>query len=64
MSLAGVLSRYPLPNSDWQQRPYFTSGDLSSDRAVVFIGGLYGGLLDAAYLVPLSDALKDAKWRL
>jgi hypothetical protein len=64
VSLAGVLSRYPLPHSTWQQRPYFTSGDLSSDRAILFIGGLYSGLLDAPYLPRLSDALTESKWRL
>jgi hypothetical protein len=63
-SLHGVLSLYPLPNSTWQQRPYFTSGDLASDKAVVFIGGLYSGLFDTPFLVPLSNALTEAKWRL
>lgn len=63
-SLTGTLSLYQLPNSDWQRRPYFTSADTTADRAVVFIGGLHVGLFDTPFLVPVSRALEDAKWRL
>lgn len=62
--LAGTLSLYPLPKSAWARRPYFTSGDDSAARAVVFIGGLHAGLLDAPFLVPLSHALGASGWRL
>jgi hypothetical protein len=62
--LAGTLSLYPLPNSSWGRRPYFTSGDEGADRAVVFVGGLHAGLLDAPSLVPLSRAVGAAGWRL
>lgn len=67
MSLQGVLSQYPLPadkDGDVSKRPYFTSGDLDSDRAVVFIGGLYNGLMEPHYVVTLSNGLKEARWRL
>lgn len=63
-SLPGTLSLYPLPDSAWQQRPFFSSGDLASDRAVLFIGGLYAGLFDTPFLTRLSDALGAAHWRL
>ncbi len=62
--LAGTLSLYPLPNSSWGRRPYFTSGDEGADRAIVFVGGLHAGLLDAPFLVPLSRAVGAAGWRL
>jgi hypothetical protein len=62
MSLQGVLSKYPL--SSHKHFPYFTSGDLESKNAVVFIGGLTNGLMDPGYLVPLSAALSGAGWQL
>ncbi|KAL1409298.1 hypothetical protein Q8F55_003277 [Vanrija albida] len=64
MSLAGTLSLYPRPGSTWERRPFFTSGDESSSRAVVFIGGLFSGMLDAPFLPGLSHALGAAGWRL
>ncbi|TXT04283.1 hypothetical protein VHUM_04170 [Vanrija humicola] len=64
MSLAGTLSLYPRPGSSWERRPYFSSGDENAARAVVFIGGLFSGMLDAPFLPRLSRALGDAGWRL
>lgn len=63
-SLAGTLALYPLPGSDWQRRPYFTSGDEGAPRAVVFIGGLWSGLMETPFLPCLSAELKTAGWRL
>ena len=61
MSLSGTLSLYKTPGHEY---PYFTSGDLTSPKAVVFIGGLFNGLLSPPYLVELSFALGKAGWRL
>jgi len=61
MSLSGSLSLYPTPNTKY---PYFTSGDLTSSKAVVFIGGLFNGLMTPAYLLDLSSALEKAGWKL
>ena len=65
MTLSGNLSLYPLPNASGESdtRPYFSSGDLTSDKAVVFIGGLYNGLGSVPYVKPLSEALGEAGWQ-
>ncbi|WOO79990.1 UPF0613 protein [Vanrija pseudolonga] len=60
MSLTGTLALYPRPGSSWERRPFFTSGDEASLRAVVFIGGLFSGILDAPFIPRLSHALGDA----
>lgn len=65
MSLPGTLSLYPLPGASGESdtRPYFTSGDLDSDKALVFIGGLYNGMGSVPYVKPLSNALKEEGWQ-
>jgi hypothetical protein len=65
MSLTGSLSLYPLPNASGEcdTRPYFSSGDLTSDKAVVFIGGLYNGLGSVPYVKPLSSTLGQVGWQ-
>ena len=66
MSLSGTLSLYPLPGATGESdtRPYFTSGDLNSDKAVVFIGGLYNGIGSVPYVTPLSAALSQVGWKM
>lgn len=59
--LAGQMALYKTGNS---QYPYFTSGDLSSTKAVVLIGGLTAGLGGVPYNARLSEALKDIEWKL
>ena len=44
--------------------PYFTSGDLDSEQAVIFLGGLTNGMGAVPYVHKLSDELKTAGWRL
>lgn len=44
--------------------PYFASGDVASDKAVIFIGGLYNGMGDVPYTVALGEALGEAGWKL
>jgi hypothetical protein len=44
--------------------PYFTSGDLDSKKAVIFLGGLTNGMGAVPYIHKLSDELKLAGWRL
>lgn len=61
MSLQGAISLYPTGSRKY---PYFTSGDQSSSKAVIFIGGLFNGLMTPPYLVDLSAALEKAGWRL
>jgi hypothetical protein len=67
MPLAGTLSLYPLPMSPTDEKPdelpYFTSGDLSSDKALVFIGGLTSGLGSVEFVPALSGALEKQGWR-
>ena len=68
--IPGNLSLYPIPKApndfgwEGEERPYFTSGDQTAERAVVFIGGLFNGLLNVPYVFPLAGALEKAKWRL
>jgi len=44
--------------------PYFTSGDLDSEKAVIFLGGLTNGMGAVPYVHKLSKELKVAGWRL
>ena len=44
--------------------PYFTSGDLDSEKAVIFLGGLTNGMGAVPYVHKLSEELKGAGWRL
>lgn len=62
MGLKGELDTFTTP--DGLLYPYFTSGDLSSRRALVFIGGLTNGLGGVPYLPKLSAALGNAGWKL
>ena len=61
MSLLGALSLYKTPGHEY---PYFTSGELASVKAVIFIGGLFNGLMTPPYLSELSAALGKAGWKL
>lgn len=68
MSLIGELSTYPISSKAKSivavsKLPFFTSGDRSSNRAVIFIGGLWNGLMDPSYVVKLSSELEKAGWR-
>jgi hypothetical protein len=47
-----------------RQYPYFTSGDLESDKAVIFLGGLTNGMGAVPYVHKLSQELGTAGWRL
>jgi hypothetical protein len=44
--------------------PYFTSGDLDSEKAVIFLGGLTNGMGAVPYVHKLSEELKGAGWNL
>lgn len=44
--------------------PYFTSGDLASEKAVIFLGGLTNGMGAVPFVNKLSEELKGAGWRL
>jgi len=44
--------------------PYFTSGDLDSEKAIIFLGGLTNGMGAVPYVHKLSEELKVAGWRL
>jgi hypothetical protein len=44
--------------------PYFTSGDLDSEKAVIFLGGLTNGMGAVPFVHKLSEELKVAGWRL
>lgn len=61
MSLQGQLTTIPCGPFFY---PVFTSGDLTANRAVVFIGGLTNGLGAVPFTYPLSDALRKAGWKL
>ncbi|WWC67377.1 uncharacterized protein I206_101285 [Kwoniella pini CBS 10737] len=60
MSLSGTLTTFEA--GPWKF-PLFTSGDLNSDKAVAFIGGLTNGLGAVPYTYPLSEAVGKAGWR-
>jgi hypothetical protein len=62
MPLAGILDTFPAPNG--RKYPFFTSGQLESTKAVIFIGGLFNGMGDVPYLPALSGALGAAGWKL
>lgn len=61
MSLQGQLTTIPCGPFFY---PVFTSGDLTANRAVVFIGGLTNGLGAVPFTYPLSGALGKAGWKL
>lgn len=61
MSVQGQLTTIPCGPFFY---PVFTSGDLTANRAVVFIGGLTNGLGAVPFTYPLSDALGKAGWKL
>lgn len=44
--------------------PYFTHGDLTSHKSVVFIGGLTNGMGDVPYLPRLGERLAEVGWKL
>ncbi|WVQ94387.1 hypothetical protein IAU59_001466 [Kwoniella sp. CBS 9459] len=60
-SLQGVLSTF---QAGQYKYPFFTSGDIESDRAVVFVGGLTNGIASVPFTYSLSDSLAKAKWKL
>lgn len=60
MALQGTLSHFPLREEI--RYPYFTTG--KSDKAVIFIGGLFNGLGDVPFLPALGAALVSAGWEL
>lgn len=60
MALQGTLSHFAVRDSI--RYPYFSTG--TSDRAVIFIGGLFNGLGDVPYLPALASALSSAGWKL
>lgn len=47
-----------------RQYPYFTSGDLESERAIIFLGGLTNGMAAVPFVGKLSGELSKAGWRL
>lgn len=59
---AGQLGHYQ--THEGRTYPYFVSGDVGSDKAVIFIGGLWNGMGDVPYTVALGDALAKAGWKL
>ncbi|WWC90278.1 uncharacterized protein L201_005211 [Kwoniella dendrophila CBS 6074] len=60
MSLSGTLTTF---EAGPYKYPIFTSGDLNSDKAVVFIGGLTNGLGAVPFSYSLSEALDKAGWK-
>ncbi|WVN87622.1 uncharacterized protein L203_102805 [Cryptococcus depauperatus CBS 7841] len=60
MSLSGVLTTFSCGSYTY---PIFTSGDLTAERAVVFIGGLTNGIGAVPFTYPLEGALKTAGWK-
>lgn len=61
-TIKGELGIFPV--SPDRKHPYFISGDLSSTKALIFIGGLFNGMSDVPYLPALSEALGTAGWKL
>ncbi|ORY23282.1 hypothetical protein BCR39DRAFT_549688 [Naematelia encephala] len=59
--MSGILSHYTTGDHSY---PYLSSGKLSSKKVVIFIGGLFNGLGDVGYVVPLSEALEAIGWKL
>ena len=59
--MAGELALYRTGQSRY---PYFTSGDLSSKKAIVLIGGLTAGLGMVPYASKLTETLQGAGWKL
>ncbi|WVF66774.1 hypothetical protein IAT40_001516 [Kwoniella sp. CBS 6097] len=60
-SLTGVLSTF---QAGQYKFPFFTSGDVQADRAIVFVGGLTNGLASVPFTYALSESLAKAKWKL
>jgi hypothetical protein len=60
-SLAGELSFYKVASG---RKPFFKSGDLTSKKVLVFVGGLTDGLGSVAYAPKLSEAMGEAGWTL
>jgi hypothetical protein len=60
-SISGQLSTFRIGEYSY---PFFTSGDLSSTKAVVFVGGLTDGLGSVPYTTRLSAELGKAGWKL
>lgn len=60
-TLSGQLSIYATGSRHY---PYFHSGDLSSVKVVVFVGGLTCGMMLPTYVVGLSGALQGIGWGL
>ncbi|OCF34557.1 dolichol-phosphate mannosyltransferase [Kwoniella heveanensis BCC8398] len=60
-SLNGVISIF---QTGQYKYPFFTSGDLESDRAVVFVGGLTNGMAAVPFTYSLSESIKQAGWKL
>lgn len=44
--------------------PYFTSGDVTSSKAIILIGGLTAGMCMVPYSTRLSETLKSIGWKL
>lgn len=62
--LAGQLGLYAAQDSPYRTYPYFVSGKLDADKAVVFIGGLSNGLGGVPYTPKLSAELEKIGWKL
>lgn len=59
----GKLIQYANPNElGIGPLPMFLSGDISSDKVLVFIAGLTNTLLSVPYVEPLSETLKTSGW--
>lgn len=62
-SMDGKLIQYANPNElGIGPLPMFLSGDISSDKVLVFIAGLTNTLLSVPYVEPLSETLKTSGW--
>ena len=66
--LAGELSTYTTAGDSGlfgaYNLAYFSSGDLASRKAVIFIGGLTNGLGDVPFCPKLSEELQKIGWKL
>lgn len=61
-SVAGELSFYDASPSS--RKPFFKSGDFSSKKALILIGGLTDGIGSVSYAPTLSRAVGEAGWML
>ena len=64
VSAARSADARPKEDGTWRQYPYFASGAIESDKAVIFVGGLTNGLGAVPYTVKLSEDLGKAGWKL